>query len=192
MKSARPKELRRNSIRYRGYDYTQPGAYFVTIVATDHKWAFGKIINTKMRESELGMIISDCWQQIPIHFPLVEVDPFVIMPNHIHGIITLYESDCRGTIYRAPTTTVSRDIPVDQKDLQLEKFGKPVRGSIPTIIRTFKAAVSRIAKRKLGMHNVWQRGYYEHIIRNPSEMEKIGEYIHGNPDLWVDDPEYIP
>ena len=98
------------------------------------------------------------------------------MPNHVHGIITLYEDGRRGTIYRAPTK---------------ERFGHPVVGSIPTIIRTIKAAVTRRAKVELGVITVWQRNYYERVVRNSSELETIAAYILTNPDHWLDDPEYI-
>jgi putative transposase len=118
------------SIRYKGYDYNQPGGYFVTIVAYQHKFIFGKINNKEMILFELGKIAQSCWQQIPRHFPKVEIEPFEIMPNHIHGIITIVEDDRRGTIYRAPT------------DTHVE-FGKPIPGSLATIIRVYKVAVSR-------------------------------------------------
>jgi putative transposase len=110
----------------------------------------------------------------PSSFSNIDNEPFVIMPNHIHGIITIHENDCRGTIYRAPT---------------IEKFGKPVVGSIPTIIRTYKATVSRLAKREIGMVKIWQRNYYEHIICDQTEMKHIVDYILANPIHWSDDPE---
>jgi REP element-mobilizing transposase RayT len=125
--------------------------------------------------NNLGELVEKCWMDIPDHFPNVEVKPFMVMPNHIHGIITIYEDDGRGTIYRAPTT---------------EKFGRPVIGSVPTIIRTYKASVSRIARRELGMVKIWQRNYYEHIIRNELELKNIACYISINPETWADDPEY--
>ena len=146
----------RRSIRLKNYDYTSPGAYFVTVVTQGHKCIFGRIIEKEMHLNDLGKIVKKCWLKIPDHFSCVEVEPFVIMPNHIHGIITIEENDRRGTIYRAPTT---------------EKFGQPVFGSIPTILRTYKASVSRNSKRELGMIHIWQRNYYEHIVRNPTELE---------------------
>jgi REP element-mobilizing transposase RayT len=127
-----------------------------------------------MRLFALGKIVEDFWRQIPTHFHNVEVELFVVMPNHIHGIITILE-DRRGTIYCAPT--------IEGKSIceNLERFGKPIASSLPTIIRTYKAAVTRYATHKLLMNNIWQRNYYEHIIRNQAEMEKIALYILTNP-----------
>ncbi len=187
----------RRSIRIKGYDYSQPGAYFITIVANDHKCIFGKITAKGMNLYDLGKIIQRCWFEIPNHFLFVDVEPFVVMPNHVHGIITINEHVRRGTIYRAPTTNNralanTHASAADHPNANIEKFGKPVDGSIPTIIRTFKAAVSRLAKREFRTVNIWQRNYYEHIIRHQSELENIALYISSNTTSWADDPEYIP
>jgi len=128
------------------------------------------------------MICREGWLETPNHFLDISVEPFVVMPNHIHRIITINEGDRRGKImlaharYRAPT---------------IEKFGQPVVGSIPTIIRTFKSAVTHRARLKLGMKYIWQLNYYEHIIRNQAELESITRYISTNPDHWIGDAEYI-
>jgi putative transposase len=166
--------IHRHSIRLKEYDYSSPGAYFITVVTHRYKCIFGKIIEKEMQMNDLGMIVRDCWINIPEHFMDIEIEPYVIMPNHIHGIITIHENDRRGTIYRAPKT---------------EKYGQPVVGSVPTIMRTYKAAVSRIARRESGMVNIWQRNYYEHIIRDRNELQSITQYILANAELWNDDPE---
>ena len=184
------KNLHRRSIRLSGYDYSSPGAYFITIVSQGNKCIFGKIVEKELVFYGLGSIVEDCWHNIPLHFMNVEIEPYVVMPNHIHGIITLNEDDRRGTIYRAPT----RDdcVPTSDDPIpQIEQFGKPIAGSIPTIIRTYKAAVSRLARQQLGMVNLWQRNYYEHIIRGEIELNRISEYILTNPRTWTDDPEHI-
>jgi hypothetical protein len=90
--------IHRRSIRLKEYDYSTPGAYFVTVVTHGYKCIFGKIINKEMHMNDLGMIVQDCWINIPEHFINVEIEPYVIMPNHIHGIITIRENDRRGTI----------------------------------------------------------------------------------------------
>ena len=169
--------FRRHSIRMKEYDYSSPGAYFVTVVTNSHKCIFGKLIDNEMHLYDLGKIAQECWLQLPDHFFDIEVEPFVVMPNHLHGIIIIHENDRRGTIYRAPTT---------------EKFGQPAVGSISTIMRTYKAAVSRLATRKLGMVKIWQRNYYEHIVRNQSDLESIANYILNNPSHWSDDPDNTP
>jgi len=164
----------RRSIRLRDYDYSSPGAYFVTMVTKGHKCIFGKIIDSVVTMYDLGRIAYDCWFNLTDHFPHIDVNPFIVMPNHVHGIITIIENDRRGTIYRAPT---------------MEQFGKPVAGSLPTIIRTYKAAVSRLAKKELGCTDVWHRNYYEHIIRNQTDLDAITAYILTNPSHWFTDPE---
>ena len=99
------------------------------------------------------------------------------MPNHVHGIIVIRADDSssarRGTIYRAPT----------------EKFGKPVVGSIPTIVRTFKSAVTRRLGREFNITNIWQRNFYEHVIRYQEDWERIHDYIESNPAMWENDDE---
>jgi putative transposase len=178
-----PNQHHRHSIRLKGYDYSLAGAYFITIVAHGWRLFFGEIINREIHLVPLGQIAKECWQAIPDHFPNVEVQPFVIMPNHIHGVITIHDDPGRGTIScmrrhdRAPT-------------IDRENFGHPVVGSLPTIIRTYKSAVSRRARRELLFSDVWQRNYYDHIIRNEEEFRKIWDYIDTNPHSWAEDQLY--
>jgi REP element-mobilizing transposase RayT len=87
----------------KGYDYSQSGTYFVTIVTQGHKCLFGKIIDIEMHLNNLGKIAQNFCLEIPKHFPGIEVEPFIVMPNQIHGGITILEDQCRSTIYRAPT-----------------------------------------------------------------------------------------
>ncbi len=163
----------RRSLRLQGYDYTQEGAYFVTVCLRDRACLFGDISDGKMILNDAGLIAEKHWHDIPAHFPHIELDEFVIMPNHIHGIILI---NCRGTACRAPTT---------------EQFGKPVAGSLPTIIRSFKSAVT---KRFNSSYNgsgyrIWQRNYYEHIIRDDASLNLIRQYIMENPSRWAEDEE---
>jgi len=112
------------------------------------------------------------------------------MPNHIHAIVTINSDDrSRGTIYRAPTGD-NQNSSSDHNSNNHVKFGNPIRGSLATIIQTFKAEVSRRAKKELNLANIWQRNYYERIIRNQSEMENIANYISTNLEQWSKDPEY--
>ena len=163
-----PKIHHRKSIRLKEYDYSQAGGYFITIVSLRRESIFGELENGEMRINALGNIIQECWYEIPAHFPNLDDDLFVIMPNHLHGILIIHDDPGRGTIYRAPTPTI-------------EQFGKPVVGSLPTIIRTFKAAITRRARRELNLSNIWQPNYYEHIIRDNSDYERIAGYILANP-----------
>jgi putative transposase len=137
-----PDKHHRRSIRLKEYDYTQAGGYFVTIVTYHRDCLFGEIMGEEMRLNEFGKIADECWRAIPNHFPNVELGAFVVMPNHMQGIIVI--TDGTGTIYRAPTP---------------EQFQRPVTGSIATIVRTYKAAVTRRIGREQNATGIWQRNY---------------------------------
>lgn len=167
----------RKSIRLSGYDYSQSGMYFITICSYRKLPIFGNSINDTVLLSEIGSIINKEWQKTAAMRKNVELDDYVIMPNHLHGIICL--SDSRGTVHRAPTT---------------EQFGKPTTNSIPTIVRSFKATTTKQINilRNSPRSKVWQRGYYEHVIRNENALEQIREYILTNPENWsrdIDNPD---
>ena len=170
-----PQKHRRRSIRLQGYDYSQAGAYYVTIVTYHRDCLFGEIVNKEMILNDFGKIADECWRAIPDHFPCVELGAVVIMPNHAHGIIVITD-DRRGTIYRAPTRA-----PIT------EKFGKPTIGSLPTIVRTYKAAVTRRIGHELNATGIWQHNYYEHIIRDENDLQNKTDYINANPSLWNED-----
>jgi REP element-mobilizing transposase RayT len=158
------------------YDYTQAGGYFVTMVTWKREHLFGEVVNGEMKLNDYGKVVEECWKTIPDHFPNVEIGVYAIMPNHVHGIILLgHDISCPNDDC-APTT---------------EKFGKPVPGSIPTIVRTFKATVTRDLGRKFDISNIWQRNYYEHIIRDTNEANRIHHYIEANPANWTDDEENL-
>jgi putative transposase len=168
-----PQKHHRRSIRLKGYDYTQAGAYFITIVTKDRACLFGRIVDGEMRLSHVGHIVRACWLAIPDHFPHAMVDEFVVMPNHVHGIIVLNETEHVG----AP-----HDVPRPEP----EQFGKPVPGSIPTIVRSFKSAATKCINeyRSTPGAPVWQCNYYEHIIRTEESLNCIREYILTNPLRW--------
>jgi REP element-mobilizing transposase RayT len=172
-------DKQRRSIRPQEFDYAQSSAYFITICAHKRKQIFGIVEYEDTALSALGKIVEYCWMQIPIHNKNVCLDEYVIMPNHLHGIIRI-DIGRRGTIYRAPT--------------QIERFGSPVKGSVPTIIRTFKAAVTRRWRQNIGNSSstVWQRNYYERVIRDELELNKFREYIIENPLRWELDRYYSP
>jgi REP element-mobilizing transposase RayT len=167
-----PQKHHRKSIRLQGYDYSQAGAYYVTIVTYQCDCLFGEVVNGEMVLNEYGKVADECWRAISEHFPFVELGAYVIMPNHAHGIIVI--TNGRGAIYRAPTQ---------------EQFQKPVAGSIPTIVRTFKAAVTRRIGREHNATGIWQRNYYEHIIRDEKDLKNKTDYIEANPMLWDQDDD---
>jgi len=160
---------RGNSIRLKGYDYRAAGYYFVTICTYKWQCIFGDIIEGEMRLNEFGKIVHRCWNEIPIHFEHTELDYFVIMPNHFHGIIIINRS---GTACRATT--------------EERQFGKSIAGALSTIIGSFKSAVTRSTNilRKTPGTTVWQRNFYDRIIRNDKELFNIRQYIINNPLKW--------
>jgi REP element-mobilizing transposase RayT len=128
-----------------------------------------------MRLNELGRIVQEEWFKTVALRPYVRLEEheFVIMPNHIHGIIWISNDFVGARRHRAPTP----------------RFGKPIAGSLANIVRAFKAAVTYRAGRELDLANIWQRNYYEHIIRNQAEYERIAHYLTLNPARWNDDKE---
>ena len=178
----------RRSIRLAGYDYSQPGAYFVTIVTAGRKCLFGAIVEGDMRLSPQGQIAQACWQEIPGHFPHVELGAYVIMPNHVHGIIVLHQpgvtmgDDDRATMKSSPVGA--------QHAAPLHAERNVTSGSIGAIVRSFKSAVTHLIHEQFGGSSpLWQRNYYEHIIRNDGEWQRIHLYIESNPVLWAQDDE---
>ena len=164
-----PNVHHRRSIRLRGYDYSQAGAYFVTICTQNRECLFGEIVDGEMRLNEAGRTGVNEWLKTAEIRDEIELDEWVVMPNHFHGIVVI--ANGRGTARRAPT---------------VERFGQPVSGSIPTIVRSFKsAATKRINElRQTPGAKLWQRNYWEHIIRDESELGHIREYIRNNPAQW--------
>ena len=159
------------SLRLPKYDYTQEGAYFVTVVTYQRQCLFGSIDQGEMIDSPIGEIVKAVWKIIPDHFPNTSVNYFALMPNHIHGIINIV-----GTRH-----AVSQPV--------IEQFRKPITGSIPTIIRSFKSEVTRRINKIQNTPGLklWQSNYYEHVIRNEEEFEAIYEYMITNPQNWEED-----
>lgn len=172
-----PQHPCRQSARLSGYNYTQPGAYFITICTHEHHLIFGSIANDIMLLNPIGEIVRSCWLEITQHFAFTEISIYVIMPNHIHGIIVINNS--------------AGEQELTPQDARHESFGQPVRRSLPTIIRSFKSAVTKRVNTSLSdrVSNLWQKGYYEHVIRSEKEWVRIGGYILGNPMKWTTDRE---
>ena len=162
-----------------GYDYTQPGAYFVTICTYGREHLFGTVMDSGMQENELGGIVREEWFRTAQVRPYVRLydDEFVVMPNHIHGIIWIADDT---VVARRRVGARRRRAPTR------EQFGKPVPGSIPTIVRAFKSAVTRRINILRGTPGapVWQRNYWEHIIRTERALNAIRRYIQENPRRW--------
>jgi putative transposase len=155
-----PERYHRRSIRLAGYDYSQGGAYFLTICAHERACLFGECVGAVVEPSDAGAIVTRHWAGLSRHWPTVELDAFVLMPNHVHGIIFLTEPA----------------VPVGD------------RPSLPRIVRAFKSFSAReINRARSGNGPVWQRGYYEHIIRSERSRERLRAYIADNPARWSHD-----
>jgi REP element-mobilizing transposase RayT len=169
-----PAKHHRRSIRLRGYDYASPGRYYLTICTYERQFLFGEIVREQMRPSEIGAIAEECWNEIPQHFPRSALDVSVVMPNHLHGIIIV------GGVGARHGVSLSRPA----------AFGKAVPGSLGTLVGLFKQAVTRRVRVRHGARiDVWHENYYEHIIRNEKELNRIWEYIRTNPLRWRYDVE---
>lgn len=181
------KTHRRNSLRLKGYDYSQPGEYFVTICTADRKCSLGNIANGKMRLSEIGKIVESCSRRIPEHFPNMNVDAFQIMPNHVHGIIRIKERTRTGDV-SSPSSPLLRGIGrglINQTPTEDDwMMMKHPRVTLGKIVRSFKARCARLA-RVNGHHSFgWQRNYYDHIIRDDIDHFFVEQYIELNPIMW--------
>jgi REP element-mobilizing transposase RayT len=171
-----PKLHHRRSIRLQGYDYTQNGAYYITIVTYQRQHLLGEVVNGEMQLNDLGKIAHDEWFKTAELRPYIELfeDDFVVMPNHVHGIIWIVNN---------------KDIVSDN----IEKFGKPVAHSIPTIVRAYKSAVTYAINKLQNQRGavLWQPNYYEHVIRNEQDYQAKRDYILSNPMNRDEDEENI-
>ena len=177
------KKFENKSIRLKGYDYNLPGAYFVTICLKDRKCLFGRIVKEEMILSDFGRIAKDCWISIPTHFENAEVGSFVVMPNHIHGIIILLETKPVGQ-------TQAFDSLRHALDLQDKSQTDLMYSRLSTVIGSYKSAVTKDINLK-GKQNdfKWQTSFHDHIIRNEKELHNIADYIIQNPAMWNEDFE---
>lgn len=178
----------RRSIRLQGYDYSQNNAYFVTICTKDHLPLFGDVVDGKVILSLIGRIAVKCWLAIPEHHEIAQINEFVFMPNHMHGIIIINDQNIRrgvqlnaqsgqkGVFSNAPTNDYYSKI-------------SPGRNTLSLIIRTYKAAVTKLCRGDGIEYFCWQRNYYEHVIRNDSDLYRSRKYIRENPLKWDIDRE---
>ncbi len=218
-----PEKHHRRSIRLRDYDYSQPGAYFITLCTQNRECLFGDIVNGEMVLNEYGMVVKQCWLAIPQHFPHAQLDAYVIMPNHVHGIIILNENvgvqnfepqrnepqrnepqrnepqrnepqrnePQRNEPQRnEPQRNEPQRNEPQRNEYQRNEYQKIIPKSIGSIVRGFKIGVTKWFRENTDIYNVWQRNYYEHIVRNEYGLTKIREYIINNPLNWENDENY--
>jgi putative transposase len=181
-----PNRHHRRSIRLKGYDYTQPGAYFVTLVTHERMPLFGEIVNGEMRLNDIGRVAERCWLDIPSHFPHVALDAFVIMPNHVHGILWIVESPPETP--EMPEMVGAKNFSPPPSPSSTERPCGTSK-TIGSVIRGFKIGVTKWVRQNTDIYIVWQRNYYEHIIRNERALNAIRQYIIENPRRWQMDRE---
>ncbi len=159
-------------MRLKGYDYSQAGMYFVTICVYNKECLLGKIVEDVMILSDCGETVRQCWNDLPYHYHNIELDAYVIMPNHFHGIIMLYENNVFVGAGLKPAPTINRN-------------------ALSEIVRAFKTFSSRRINelRNTPGTRVWQRNYYEHVVRSEKKLQLIREYIVNNPLKWHLDRE---
>lgn len=161
---------RRRSIRLKGYDYAQAGAYFVTMCTRDRVYLFGDVVDGQMQLNDCGQVVADSWLWLSGRYPHVDLDEWLVMPNHLHGIMILTGPDGRGGSQTAPT-----------------KNRKP----LGRLIGAFKTVSAKRLNRVRNTPGVplWQRNYYEHIVRSEESLHHIRQYILDNPSRWNEDRE---
>jgi len=199
-----PQIHHRRSIRLQGYDYSQNGAYFITLCTHNRECLFGQIQNGQMILNEYGKMVEQCWNNLSNHYDNIELDAYVIMPNHFHGIILITDNvdnvdNVRAIrelpIHELPIHELPRqrkhELPIHELPRQQQKQRQQQRRKmlLPKIVGRFKM---NSAKQINQMRNtpgisVWQRNYYEHIIRDEKSLENIRNYIINNPAKWQDD-----
>jgi len=171
----------RRSIRLQGYDYSWPGAYFVTVCLKSPECLLGEVIGEEARLNDVGRMIKSWWVKLPVKYPTVGIDEFVIMPNHFHGIVV------------AGATPCGRPVPGQEPG---QAHGPaPTHPPVPTlgdIVGWFKTMTTNEYIRGVKERGrppfagrFWQRNYYEHIIRNDDELNRIRDYIQMNPARWA-------
>ena len=171
---------RRRPMRLRHFDYSSPGAYFVTICTKDRLCVLGNVCDGKIVLNKYGEIVAGAWEDLPRHYSHVQLDAWVVMPNHVHGILKLADGDVSrsGCLRRAglkPAPTENRS---------------PLQG-LSEVVRGFKTYSARRINALRGTTGTsfWQRGYFEHVIRSESSLNRIRRYIGENPMRWDEDPE---
>lgn len=157
----------RKQYRLPYYNYASSGLYFITICADRHACLFGDVGEAGMRLSPLGDIVVRCWEHIPASSPYASIDAFVVMPNHVHGIVLI-------------------DNPDEPREITDMRF-EPRKRSLSVVVRNFKAAVSIRARETEPHLVVWQQRFFDRIIRNERELLAVRKYIADNPRRWYDD-----
>ncbi|NER38581.1 MAG: hypothetical protein F6J93_32285 [Oscillatoria sp. SIO1A7] len=176
-----PNKHHRRSTRCPEYDYTSPGAYFITICADKRQFIFGEIVDGILYANACGQTVIEVWNRLPLYFRHISLDVFVVMPNHVHGILWINER------------LDSKPPPPWQEN---RRPNGTAPGSVSAIIQNFKSVSTRRVNRLRGTKGrIWQRNFYDRINRNQESLHSIRQYIINNPLSWEDDlenPDRVP
>ena len=182
-----PEKHHRRSIRLSGYDYSQAGAYFVTICTQNRQCLFGEIVDGEMRLNNAGQMVQLVWAELAQHYAGVDIDGFVVMPNHIHGIVIL------TSVGAGPGACPAKGRPQGVKG---QPQGVAPTMSLPDVVHRFKSLTTARYRRGVMERGwpgfcsrLWQHNYYEHVIRAGDELDRIRRYIEDNPRMWEMDRE---
>ena len=187
-----PDHHHRQSVRLRDFDYAGGGGYFVTLCAWQRECLFGDVRDGGMGLNEFGRVVEECWAAVPAHFPHVLLDVFVVMPNHVHGILLFdHRHSVVGVQHAAPLQRAADKMlgPMEKRGITPNNV---IPGSLGAVVRSFKSAVT---KRINTMRDnsgcpVWQRNYHEHVIRDERDLHAIRQYIADNPAKWALDDNH--
>ena len=177
----------RKSTRLRGYDYSSPGAYFVTIVIHNRLYLLGDVIEGKVRLNDAGEMVQQIWEALAFRFPSIDLDAFIVMPNHVHGIVFLNES-VGAPLVGAHSSEIHSITEGAATKRVLPKLGDVV-GAHKSITTVKYVEGVKVNERRRFPERLWQRNYYEHVIRDEEELERAREYIFNNTIEWEMDPE---
>jgi REP element-mobilizing transposase RayT len=159
----------RESIRLKGFDYSMPGFYFITVCTKNREKLFGEVRGGRMELNTGGLVVLDCWNTIPLHYQTVKLHRFVVMPNHIHGIIEI--------------TSITHARKSDYAKRE-NKYQHIIPGSLGSIVRGFEIGVTKWFRKNTDIYTVWQRNFHDTIIRSPGAFLNISNYIRDNPKNW--------
>lgn len=185
------KKYRSQSNRLPEFDYRQGFWYYITICTKDMISYFGKIVDGKMRLNKNGRIADEFWKELPKQLS-VTLDEFVIMPNHMHGIIILEEELRRDLIHQISAESPNNNTGDFMNEVSTDNWilMKQEGLHLGKVIRHYKAKVSRVIRMETDKNFKWQSNYYDHIIRNQQDLERIRYYIKNNPLKWEIDKYY--
>lgn len=194
------------SARAAWWNYGWNGAYFITICTRNREHLFGEIRNGEIFLSNLGVIANVLWYEIPMHAPNLDLGDFIVMPNHVHGILILNKPESKqskdtlgfdSSTDKEIFNNNEKGILITETGINAEtghalslpgdnRFQNIGKNTISSIVGAYKSAVTKHANR-LGIENGWQTRFHDHIIRNDNEYQKISDYIVNNPNLWNED-----